>query len=131
MESFFFRACSISSVQSARQLNDALTLAFRYDRSVLVERAVMHAREIEVGVIGNDIPKTSVPGEVIPSNDFYDYDAKYVDGMSQTVVPAAISTRSATRIRELAAAAYSVVKCEGMARVDFLTDRAGRKMTLD
>ncbi len=84
-------------------------------------------REIEVAVLGNDDPEASVPGEIIPSNEFYDYDAKYVDGKSTAVIPAKIPRASAQTVREYAVRAYRAIDCAGMARADFLmAKRTGR-----
>jgi len=94
--------------------------ASSYDRMVLVEKAVPRAREIEVAVLGNSECTASIPGEIIPSNEFYDYNAKYVDGASRCIIPAELPTELAERIRSLAVEAFHAVFCEGMARVDFL-----------
>src|SRR5262249_49034675 len=85
-----------------------------------VEAAVPHAREIECAVLGNDDPEASVPGEVIPGREFYDYEAKYLDDRSQTIIPASLTDRQAEEIRTLAIAAFKAIDCAGMARVDFL-----------
>jgi D-alanine-D-alanine ligase len=91
---------------------------------VLIERGV-NAREIEVSVLGNDQPIASVPGEVIPSREFYSYESKYVDGSSQLVIPAPISDRLVQTTQDLALRAYRAVDCAGMARVDFLLEKEG------
>ena len=104
------------------ELRAALEEAGRYDRKVLVERAV-EAREIEVSVLGNDAPEASVPGEIEPANEFYDYEAKYLDERSRLRIPAPLSTEQAQRARGMAVAAFRALDCEGMARVDFLLDR--------
>ncbi len=106
----------------ARGLRDAA----RYDRKLLVEAAVPQAREIEVSVLGNDEPIASVPGEIIPSREFYSYAAKYLDDgdrASQLLIPAPLPPELAERTRELAIRAYLAVDCAGMARVDFLLSR--------
>lgn len=110
----------ISKATDARSLRRAADLAFRYDTRILVEEGIDRAREIEVAVLGNDRPEASVPGEIVPSNEFYDYDAKYVDGRSDARIPARLPLPVLRRVRALALRAYAVIGCEGMARVDFL-----------
>ncbi|MBR9976789.1 MAG: D-alanine--D-alanine ligase [Bacteroidetes bacterium] len=113
----------ISKVATRGELEAAMLHAAQFDRKVLVEEAVVEAREIEVAVLGNEHPVVSVPGEVVPCNAFYDYDAKYVDGATQLHVPADLPDPLAERIRSLALLAFRALECEGMARVDFLLSR--------
>jgi D-alanine-D-alanine ligase len=113
----------ISKVKSADALRPALDLAAEYDRRIVVEAAVPDAREIEVAVLGNDDPEASMPGEVIPSREFYDYEAKYLDEGSRTIVPANLPTSQAEAIRRMAVDAFRALDCSGMARVDFLVSR--------
>jgi D-alanine-D-alanine ligase len=113
----------ISKARSREELIVAVDLARGYDRTVIVEQSVENAREIEVAVLGNEHPTASMPGEIVPSNEFYDYDAKYVDGASTTLIPAELPEGVAGQIRDLAIAAYKAIGCEGMARVDFLVTR--------
>ncbi len=94
-----------------------------YDRRILVERGVANAREIEVGVLGNDDPRASLPGEVLPSREFYSYESKYMDGTSQLVIPAPLPRETTDRIQDLAVRAYKAIDCSGMARVDFFLDK--------
>ena len=89
----------------------------------MVEAAVPSAREIECAVLGNDEPEASVPGEVIPSREFYDYEAKYIDDGSKTVIPADLPEPLASEIRQLSIAAFKAIDGAGMARVDFLLSR--------
>ncbi len=103
----------------------------RYDRKVVVEQAVPDAREIEVSVLGNDRPEASVPGEIFPSNEFYDYDAKYVDGKSKDAIPADLPEETAREIRRLAVEAFLAVDGAGLARVDFLVSRADDSIFLN
>jgi D-alanine-D-alanine ligase len=110
----------VSKAENRAELADGLTEAARYDRKILVEEAVANAREIECSVLGNDDPIVSVPGEVVPSNEFYDYSAKYIDGCSELLIPAPISAEKVTEIRELAAQAFMAIDGAGLARVDFL-----------
>jgi D-alanine-D-alanine ligase len=112
----------ITKVRSRSDLLEGLLEAARYDRRVLVQRGV-NAREIEVSVLGNDKPEASVPGEVIPSREFYSYESKYVDGTSQLIIPAPINAKTAERARRLAVKAYKAIDCAGLARVDFLLDK--------
>ncbi|MCB2206054.1 D-alanine--D-alanine ligase [bacterium] len=113
----------ISLARDHGALVASLKLAARFDRKVLAEKAVPGAREIEVAVLGNDDPVASIPGEVVPSNEFYDYDAKYVDGASALHIPALLPEGVADTVRRLAVDAYKALDCEGMARVDFLLSR--------
>ncbi len=117
----------VSKVHHSRELRPALELAARYDRKVLVERG-LDARELECSVLGNDEPEASVPGEIIPVHEFYDYAAKYLDEGSELVIPAKINSAQARRVRELAVAAFRAVDCSGMARVDFLLERQTGKI---
>ena len=112
----------ISKVRNATEMAPAMDLAAGYDRKIVVERAV-NAREIECAVLGNDHPEASVPGEVVPVNEFYDYEAKYLDTSSKTLIPAPLTETQTNEIRTLAIAAFKAVDCAGMARVDFLLDR--------
>jgi D-alanine-D-alanine ligase len=112
----------ITKAHNQAELRAALDEAARYDRKLLVEKAV-DGREIEVSVLGNDAPIASVPGEIVPSNEFYDYAAKYLDGVSELLIPAPIPDETAEQIRELAIQAYLAIDCAGMARADFLLDR--------
>jgi D-alanine-D-alanine ligase len=112
----------ISKAHNRAELHSALDEAARYDRKLLAERAI-DAREIEVSVLGNDEPIASVPGEIVPSNEFYDYAAKYLDGKSELLIPAPIPPETAERVRQLAVEAYQAIDSAGMARADFLLDR--------
>jgi D-alanine-D-alanine ligase len=100
-----------------------MTLAGSFDRKIIVEAAIAEAREIECGVLGNDAPEASVAGEVIPSGEFYDYEAKYIDAGSRTVVPADLPAKIAEQVRRLAVEAFRAIDGAGMARVDFLLSR--------
>jgi len=110
----------ISKAQGRSELRAALADAARYDRRLIVEEAVPGAREIECSVLGNDDPIASMPGEVVPSNEFYDYSAKYLDGRSQLLIPAPIPAEVSSRVRELAVRAFIAIDGAGLARVDFL-----------
>jgi len=112
----------VTKAHNHSELVRALDAAARYDRRILVEPAV-NAREIECSVLGNDDPVASLPGEVVPCNEFYDYDAKYVDEGSTLQIPADIPQELAERVRSYAARAYLAIDCAGMARVDFFLCR--------
>ena len=112
----------ISKVKAATELAAAMELALEFDRKIVVEAGVPAAREIECSVIGNDRPETSLPGEVLPSREFYDYEAKYVEE-SQTIVPAPLDEATTADVRRLAAEAFLAVEASGFARVDFLLAR--------
>ncbi len=112
----------VTKAHDREELRHALALAAEYDRRLLVEQAV-DAREIEVSVLGNEEPEASVCGEIVPSREFYSYEAKYLDDRSQLLIPAPLPEALAEEIRRLATRAYRVVDCAGMARVDFLLDR--------
>jgi D-alanine-D-alanine ligase len=113
----------ISKAKDPTGLAEAIDLAASFDRKVVVEAAVPLAREIECAVLGNDEPEASIPGEVIPSREFYDYEAKYMDDASKTVIPADLPEQLSAEIRRLAIAAFRAIDCSGMARVDFLVSR--------
>ena len=116
----------VNKCRTREELARGLADAAQYDRKLLVEAAVPQAREIEVSVLGNDDPIASVPGEIIPSREFYSYAAKYLDDgdrASQLLIPAPLPEEVAERARDLAIRAYLAVDCAGMARVDFLLSR--------
>jgi len=113
----------ISKAKHAAELRAALALAAQFDRKIVIEAAVPNAREIECAVLGNDEPEASVPGEIIPSREFYDYEAKYLDEGSATVIPAKLTDAQHEQVRSMAVAAFKALDCAGMARVDFLLAR--------
>lgn len=110
----------ISKAKTLPGLTDAMDLAGAFDRKIVVEAAVPDAREIECAVLGNDTPQASVPGEVIPSREFYDYEAKYLDDGSKVIIPANVGPKTAGEIQRLSILAFKAIDCAGMARVDFL-----------
>jgi D-alanine-D-alanine ligase len=120
----------VSKASDRKGLLAGLKRAARYDRKIIVERAV-DAREIEVSVLGNDEPEASVPGEVIPVNEFYDYRAKYIDPGSRLEIPARIGEARSRRVREIALRAFQVLDLAGMARVDFFLDRTTEAIFLN
>ena len=113
----------ISKAKESTGLADAIDMAGAFDRKIIVETAVPAAREIECAVLGNDDPEASVPGEVIPSREFYDYEAKYMDDTSRTVIPADLPEPVTAEVRRLSIAAFKAIDGAGMARVDFLLSR--------
>jgi D-alanine-D-alanine ligase len=114
----------ISKARDDGDLTEAVELALQFDRKIVIEAAVPDAREIECAVLGNDEPQASVPGEIVPSREFYDYEAKYLDEASELLIPAPLSAADTARIQQLAVEAFRAVEGAGMARVDFLMGRA-------
>jgi D-alanine-D-alanine ligase len=121
----------ISKCRTRSDLQEGLMEACLYDRRVLIERGVANAREIEVSVLGNDDPRASLPGEVLPSREFYSYESKYIDGTSGLVIPAPIPPEMTARIQELAVRAFKAVDGAGLARVDFLLDKDSGELYLN
>jgi D-alanine-D-alanine ligase len=121
----------ISKAKDAPGLRDAMALAGSFDRKIVIEAAVPNAREIECAVLGNDVPEASVPGEIIPSREFYDYESKYLDEGSRSIIPADLPKKTAEQIRKLAIEAFKAVDGAGMSRVDFLLSRDGGKVFLN
>lgn len=114
----------ISIAHTADEIDAAMSLAASFDRKVIVEKAVAEAREIEVSVLGNDDPIASLPGEVIPDREFYDYESKYdSESTSNLLIPAPLEEEMTERIRTMALDTYLAFDCAGMARVDFLLSR--------
>jgi len=108
----------ISKAHDRRELLAGMTDAATYDRKVIVEEFI-DAREVEVSVLGNDDPAASLPGEIIPLKEFYDYEAKYVDGLSQLKIPADLPEETVERLRVLAVQVFRALECSGLSRVDF------------
>jgi D-alanine-D-alanine ligase len=118
---------AVSKVRTPGELGPALEAAFAYDRKVLVEAAARDAREIEVSVLGNDHPEASVPGEIVPDREFYDYDSKYsAESRTELRIPAPLPPEAAEEVRRLGRRAFAAVDACGYARVDFFLERAGR-----
>jgi D-alanine-D-alanine ligase len=112
----------VTKAKNRKQLQAGLNEAARFDRKLIVEQGV-EAREIEVSVLGNDQPQASVPGEVIPSREFYSYAAKYIDDESDLLIPAPLTSAQTGQIQDMAVAAFLALDCAGLARVDFLMDK--------
>ncbi|MEJ5239790.1 MAG: D-alanine--D-alanine ligase family protein [Anaerolineales bacterium] len=121
----------VTRCQNRADLVRGLREAARYDRRVLIEHGIPQAREIEVSVLGNDQPQASIAGEIIPSREFYSYEAKYLDGTSGLLIPAPLDAEQMARVQQLALEAYRAVDCAGMARVDFLMDRHSGEIYLN
>jgi len=125
----------ISKAHGRKELGPAMEEAAKFDRKIVIEQGVggskRKAREIECSVLGNDKPEASVPGEIVPGKEFYDYAAKYVDEGSQLIIPAQLSKAETKRIQQLAIGAFQAVDCSGLARVDFLMDPKNRKIYLN
>ncbi len=112
----------ITKCNSRADLGEALMEAAAYDRRIIVERG-LNAREIEVSVLGNDNPQASVPGEVLPSREFYSYESKYIDGTSGLLIPADLPSATSEEIRRMSVQAFKAIDCAGMARVDFFLEK--------
>jgi D-alanine-D-alanine ligase len=112
----------ISKARNRSDLVKGVLDAARYDRRVLIEKG-LNAREIEVSVVGNEHPRASIPGEIVPSDEFYSYKAKYIDGKSGLHIPAQIPAEIAEQAQDYAIRTYKAIDCAGMARVDFLLDK--------
>jgi D-alanine-D-alanine ligase len=120
----------VTKAKTRKQLVAGLRQAARYDDKVMVERAV-DAREIEVGVLGDDAPEASVVGEIVPKREFYDYESKYVDEDTELLVPAPLDEATAERARALALRAFRVLEGSGLARVDFFLERGTGELFLN
>ena len=125
----------ISKARDGKELGPAMNLAASYDRKIVIEQGVggkkKKAREIECSVLGNDDPQASVPGEIVPVKEFYDYAAKYLDEGSELVIPARLSKSLTKQVQQMAIAAFKAVDCSGLARVDFLLDPMSDKLYLN
>ena len=125
----------ISKAHNRKELGPAIEEAAKFDRKIVIEQGVggakEKAREIECSVLGNDEPAASVPGEIVPGKEFYDYTAKYVEEGSQLIIPAKLSKSETKKVQDLAIAAFKAVDCSGLARVDFLMDPKTRKIYLN
>ncbi len=113
----------ISKVKANAELVPAIETALEFDRKVIVEAGVANAREVECAVLGNDDPETSVPGEIVPSREFYDYEAKYLDEGSKSLIPAELPAATVAEVQRLSVAAFRAIDAAGLARVDFLLAR--------
>jgi D-alanine-D-alanine ligase len=125
----------ISKARDRKELGPAIDTAAGFDRKIVIEQGVggkkQKARELEVSVLGNDEPKASTVGEIVPAAEFYDYNAKYIDEGSVPVIPAKISKKQMKQVQEMAIRAFQSVDCAGLARVDFLMDPKSKKIYLN
>jgi D-alanine-D-alanine ligase len=125
----------ISKAHDRKELGPAIEEAAKFDRKIVIEQGVggrkQKAREIECSVLGNDQPEASLPGEIVPSTEFYDYNAKYLDEGSQLIIPAKLSKGETKEVQRLAIGAFKAVDCSGLARVDFLMEPKSRKIYLN
>jgi D-alanine-D-alanine ligase len=118
----------ISKVKRAEDLDEAVDLAFEYDRKIVIEEG-LDAREIEIAILGNDEPQASVPGEIVPDREFYDYDSKYsADSRTELRIPAPLHAAAVREAQELGVRVFQAVDASGYARVDFLMDRKSGRM---
>jgi D-alanine-D-alanine ligase len=120
----------ITKVSDTKDIPAALATAFRYDTTALVEKGI-RGRELELSVLGNETPEASLPGEIIPFREFYDYNDKYVDGKTTFVIPAEIAPRTLARIQELGIAAFKALSCSGLARVDFFLEKGTNRLIIN
>lgn len=121
----------VTKCSNRSDLQEGLMEAATFDRRVLVQKGIRNAREIEVSVLGNDEPVASVPGEVLPSREFYSYESKYIDGTSGLIIPASLPEDVTETICEYAVRAYKAIDCAGMARVDFFVEEDSNRIYLN
>jgi D-alanine-D-alanine ligase len=120
----------ISKAKDREGLREALDLAAEFDRKIIVEEAII-GREIECAVLGNDLPKASVPGEVKPGAEFYSYEAKYIDDTAQLIIPAELTEEQTHEVQRLAVGAFQAIDCAGLARVDFFVEDVTGRVLLN
>ena len=124
----------ISKAHDRKELGPAIEEAAKFDRKIVIEQGVggkKKAREIECSILGNDKPEASIPGEIVPSKEFYDYQAKYLDEGSELIIPAKLTKSEIKTVQQLGIAAFKAVDCSGLARVDFLMEPTSRKIYLN
>ena len=125
----------ISKAHDRKEIGPAMEEAARFDRKIVIEQGVggkkNKAREIECSVLGNDEPLASVPGEIVPVKEFYDYNAKYLEEGSELIIPAKLTKAETKKVQELAVRSFKAVDCSGLARVDFLMDAQTRRIYLN
>lgn len=125
----------ISKAHNRKELGPAMETAAGYDRKIIIEQGVggtkQKARELECSVLGNDEPQASIAGEIVPSAEFYDYNAKYLDEGSQLIIPVRLTKKQMKEVQEMAVRAFQAVDCSGLARVDFLMDPKTGKVYLN
>lgn len=121
----------VTKCNNSSDLQEGLLDAASFDRRVLIQKGIKGVREIEVSVLGNDDPIASVPGEILPSREFYSYESKYIDGTSGYDIPAKLPEETLELIRDYAIRAYKAIDCAGMARVDFFVEKDTDKVYLN
>lgn len=121
----------VTKCNSRSDLQEGLLEAASFDRRVLIQKGITNVREIEVSVLGNEEPIASVPGEILPSREFYSYESKYIDGTSGLEIPARLPDAIASQIREYAVRAYQAIDCAGLARVDFFVEKDTNQIYLN
>jgi D-alanine-D-alanine ligase len=132
----FVKPCNLGSSVGITKADDraglevSVDLALAHDRRVIVEQGI-DAREVEVGVLGNDTPLVSVPGEVVSHHEFYDYEAKYTEGLADLIIPADLDPEQTRTIEDLAVRAFTAVDAAGLARVDFFIRRTDGEVILN
>lgn len=112
----------VRKVYSSSEIEESVDYSLKFSSRVIVEKAVENTREIEVSVLGNEAPIASVPGEIVPKHEFYDYEAKYHDDSTELKIPAEIGDKAVERLKEISVKAFSALCCSGMGRIDFLMD---------
>ena len=120
----------ITKAHNAGELPAAIAFAAEFDRKIIIEKGI-DAREIEISVLGNDELKASIPGEIIPSREFYDYQAKYVDDDSRLIIPAPLSEQQVRQAQDLAIRSFQALDCSGMARVDLFLEKPTGKFLVN
>jgi D-alanine-D-alanine ligase len=120
----------MTKVHDIKELSAALDLAAEFGQKIIVERG-LDAREIELAVLGNDSPKASIPGEIVPHREFYDYAAKYLEDGTKLVIPAELSAAQIKKFQDFAVRAFQALDCAGMARMDFFLERRTNKIYLN
>lgn len=115
----------VSKAKNEKEFKKSINEAFKFDNKILIEENI-NAREIECAVLGNEHPMASIPGEIIANQEFYSYDAKYIDEGSVAEIPAKIDKKTAKKIQELAIKTFQALNCEGLARVDFFLTKTDK-----
>ena len=109
---------------------EGMETAARYDRKIIVEAEARNCREVECSVLGNEDPQVSVVGEIVPGNEFYDYESKYIDDNTELIIPARIKDETALAVRDMARKAFLAVEAAGLARMDFFVDKDSEDILL-
>ena len=120
----------VTKAKTVDALRDAIEIALSYDEWIVIEEAIV-GREIEVAVLGNLNPRASVPGEIVPGGEFYDYADKYLEDGSQSIIPAPLTPAQNAEVQALALKSFAALRCEGLSRVDFFFEEGGRGFLLN